>query len=320
MIFRMGAIAPLFCDLAQHLLVFNTQFIDASKAEMHVSSDCSLRCNASFNEMRYASGENKMSHPIRRETAAPSRRGNAGPPHWPSYTGASQFVGVSPSGRVTVYVDPTLGEKALKNAEDLINDADRVVAANDAIFGTSGGPVSVILFALSGATDGTGGADHMGCDYTTGEALSRWCAATTSSNALDDFATAPQWASNGMPDFVNHTEPTDQKANSTGCGMAFLSWLMSQGYDLGKIAPAMVSLGDTGTLAQLYQVLTGKPSAQALPAFMAAVKSLKNGVTADDPFKGASHPTSITRSRGVKPVAVCSTKSHRLLHPRNAMR
>src|SRR6266478_7204615 len=231
MIFRMGAIAPLFCDLAQHLLVFQTQFIDASKAEMHVSSDCSLRCNASFNEMRYASGENKMSHPIRRETAAPSRRGNAGPPHWPSYTGASQFVGVSPSGRVTVYVDPTLGEKALKNAEDLINDADRVVAANDAIFGTSGGPVSVILFALSGATDGTGGADHMGCDYTTGaeieacvsfgssprvsglfeaelsecsmggdlcgvstgEALSRWCATTTSNNALDDFATAPQW-------------------------------------------------------------------------------------------------------------------------------
>ena len=299
-----------------------------------------------------------MSHPIRRENAAPIRRGNAGPPHWPSYTGASQFVGVSPSGRVTVYVDPTLGEKALKNAQDLINDADRVVAANDAIFGTSGGPVSVILFALSGATDGTGGADHMGCDYTTGaeieacvsfgssprvsglfeaelsecsmggdlcgvstgEALSRWCAATTSNNALDDFATAPQWASNGMPDFVNHTEPTDQKANSTGCGMAFLSWLMSQGYDLGKIAPAMVSLGDTGTLAQLYQVLTGKPSAQALPAFMAAVKSLKNGVTDDDPFMGASHPTSITRSRGVKPIAVCSTKSHRLLHPRNAMR
>src|SRR5437660_382502 len=122
---------------------------------MHVSSDCSLRCNASFNEMRYASGENKMSHPIRRENAAPIMGGDL-------------------------------------------------------------------------------------CGVSTGEALSRWCAATTSNNALDDFATAPQWADHGMPDFVNHTEPTDQKANSTGCGMAFLSWLMSQGYDLGKIAPAMV--------------------------------------------------------------------------------
>jgi hypothetical protein len=279
-------------------------------------------------------------------------------PQWPSYKGASQFVGISPSGRVTVYVDPSLDKQALQNAQDLIKDADRVVAANDAIFGTAGGPVSVILFALGGATDGTGGADHMACDYvngaaieacvsfgtsprvsalfeaelsecsmggdlcgvSTGEALSRWCAATVSNNALDDFATAPQWANAGMPDYVTRTDPTDRKADSTGCGMAFLSWLMSQGYDLGKIAPAMVSLGDSGTLAQLYQVLTGNSSANALPAFMTAVKSLPNGVTDDDPFKGASHPTSITRSRAVKPIAVCSTKSHRLQHPLKAMR
>jgi hypothetical protein len=34
--------------------------------------------------------------------------------------------------------------------------------------------------------------------------------------------------------------------------MAFLSWLMSQGHGLDQIAQTMVSLGDTGTLAQLY--------------------------------------------------------------------
>src|SRR5260370_17834563 len=101
---------------------------------MHVSSDCSLRCNASFNEMRYASGENKMSHPIRRENAAPIRRGNAGPPHRPSYTAISQFVAVSPRGRVTVYVHPALGAKALKNADDLINDPDRARATHAPIF------------------------------------------------------------------------------------------------------------------------------------------------------------------------------------------
>jgi len=33
-----------------------------------------------------------------------------------------------------------------------VNDADRVVTANDAIFGTVGGPVSVIVFSLSEAT------------------------------------------------------------------------------------------------------------------------------------------------------------------------
>src|SRR6266567_8488664 len=91
-------------------------------------------------------------------------------PTWPSYTGTSQLEGTSPSGRVTVYVDPSLGQQALQNAQDLLQDADRVVTANDAIFGTTGGPVSVIVFGLGGATDGTGGADHMGCDYINGNA------------------------------------------------------------------------------------------------------------------------------------------------------
>src|ERR1700680_2524799 len=163
------------------------------------------------------------------QKATAVRRAGPPAPQWPSYQGTSQFVGTSPSGRSTVYVDPTLGAPALQNAQDLVNDADRVADANDAIFGTTGGTVSVIIFALGGATDGTGGADHMACDYTngaaievcaafgqpmrvsalfeaelsecsmggnlcgqnTGEALSRWCAAVISNNALADFATAP---------------------------------------------------------------------------------------------------------------------------------
>ncbi len=136
----------------------------------------------------------------------------------------------------------------------------------------------MIVFAIGGATDGSGGADHLGCDYSsgndievcaafgqpsrvsalyeaelsecsmggnlcgvsTGEALSRWCAAVISNNALSDFATAPTWAQDGMPDYVNKTDPTDQSADSTGCGMAFLSWLLSKGYRLNQIAPALV--------------------------------------------------------------------------------
>src|SRR5215467_11452519 len=94
-----------------------------------------------------------------------------GAPAWPSYTGQSELVRTSPSGRVTVYVDPSLGQPGLQNAQDLVNDADRVVSENDQIFGTTGGPVSVIVFALDGHTDGTGGADHMGCDYTSGAAI-----------------------------------------------------------------------------------------------------------------------------------------------------
>jgi hypothetical protein len=31
------------------------------------------------------------------------------------------------------------------------------------------------------------------CSVSTGEALSRWCAEVVGNNALSDFATAPQW-------------------------------------------------------------------------------------------------------------------------------
>jgi len=218
-------------------------------------------------------------------------------------------------------VDPSLGEPALQNAKDLLADADRVVAANNAIFGMPGEPVSVIVFALGGQTDGTGGADHDACNYTTGgaievcasygysarvsalfeaelsecsmggdlcgqntgEALSRWCAAIVGNNALADFATAPTWAQKGMPDFVSKTDNTDQNAISTGCGMAFLSWLQSLGFPLNKITPVMVKLGTSATFAQLYAALTPAPQAEAWPKFLAAATALPKIVN-DDPF------------------------------------
>jgi hypothetical protein len=256
-------------------------------------------------------------------------------------------VGVSPSGRVSIYVDPTLGQPGLQNANDLLADADRIVQANDHFFGTSAGSVNVVVFALGGATDGTGGADHMGCDYvagnnlevcaafgnsmrvsalfeaelsecnmngnlcgvSTGEALSRWCAASVSNNALADFATAPTWFNDGRPDFVNQTDPTDQNADSTGCGMAFISWLLSQNQALSTIAQAMVPLGATGTLAQLYGVLTGNDPATAWPTFTTAVQGLQNGVTTDDPFNGGAGARTA--------VAAIRPGSHRLRPPRS---
>jgi hypothetical protein len=128
------------------------------------------------------------------------------------------------------------------------------------------------------------------CGVSTGEALSRWCALVTCGNVLSDFATAPQWARDGMTDYVNRTDPTDQHADSTGCGMAFLSWLMSLGHGLHKIAPAMVSIGESGTLAQLYAGITGDAISKAFPLFLAAVKALPNGIVNDDPFRGAAEP------------------------------
>jgi len=243
-------------------------------------------------------------------------------PRWPGFRGTSQLVGSTADGIVTVYVDPSLGPPGLQNAQDLLADAPRVVAANNAIFGTTGGAVNVIVYALGGATDGSGGADHMGCNYqtgnnievcasfgnstrvsglfeaelsecsmngrlcglSTGEALSRWCATSMSNNALADFATAPDWAQNGTPDFVNNTDPTDQNAVSTGCGMAFISWLLSRQYTLAQIAQQMVADGDAGTFATLYGKLTGDDPANAWPNFLNALSALPGGINSDNPF------------------------------------
>jgi hypothetical protein len=272
-------------------------------------------------------GSAPSGHPLRPPgaTSAEARAQVADGPTWPSYTGTAQLVGTSSTG-VTVYVDPSLGQPALQNAQDLLADADRVVQANNTIFNIIGQPVDVIVFAVQGPTDGTGGADHAGCTFTngneievdasfgnsarvsalfeaelsecamngqlcgfsTGEALSRWCTMVVGSNVLTDFATAPAWAQDGMPNWVDQTEPTDQGTDSTGCGMAFLSWVLSQGQSLATVAQAMVALGDSGTLAQLYGQVTGNPSTDAWSQFSAAVNALPGGVTSDDPFNALS--------------------------------
>lgn len=245
----------------------------------------------------------------------------AGGPAWPTFTGPAQRVGTSSSG-VTVYVDASLGQPGVDNAQALLADADRVVQFNNTVFNITAQPVDVVVFALNGQTDGTGGADHGGCSFltgnaievdaafgdasrvsalfeaelsecamhgqlcglSTGEALSRWCAAVVSQNALADFATAPQWVQDGMRNWVDHTDPTDQHADSTGCGVAFMSWLLSQQHSLAQLAQAMVALADRGTLAQLYERLTGQPAAQAWPAFTAALQALPAPIGNDDPF------------------------------------
>ncbi len=267
-------------------------------------------------------------------------------PQWPSFQGESRFVGTSPSGRVTVYVDPKLGAPAAQNAHDQLADADRVVHANDQIFGTTTGSVSVIVFALNGATDGTGGADHLGCDYvvgnaievcasfgnsarvsalfeaelsecnmngnlcgvSTGEVLSRWCAATVGNNALSDFATAPGWFTNGSPNFVDTTDPTDQNPISTGCGMAFISWLLHKGFNLPTIAQGLVPLGGSGTFAQLYGNLSNADPGTAWISFLADLQALPGGVVSDDPFNAAPPAATLVALRG----------SRRLLPPQKA--
>jgi hypothetical protein len=118
------------------------------------------------------------------------------------------------------------------------------------------------------------------CGLSTGEALSRWCSMVVGNNALSDFVSAPTWDQDGRANFVDTTDQTDQNYDSIGCGMAFLSWVMSQGFTLSQAAVAMVKLGDSGTLAGLYAALTGKTTAWG--DFNAALSG--RTITSDDPF------------------------------------
>ena len=273
-----------------------------------------------------------MSHPCRPHgvLASPRMQPRAtGPIPWPTFTGVAKQLGVTSDGRVTVFTREKAAKNTLQNAADLLADAPRIVAANDVLFGTKSGPVNVLVFNLGGSSHGLGGADHMSCDYktgqnievdadwgdsafvgalfeaelsecsmngrlcglSTGEGLSRWCAMATSNNAiLPQFLSAPVWAKAGFPNWVDRTDPTDQNYNSTGCTMAFLSWLQRLGHSLSSIAQTMVRLGDSGTLAMLYVAMNGGTAANVWPTFIAAVKALPMpGVVNDDPF-GAFKP------------------------------
>jgi hypothetical protein len=317
-------------------------------------------------ELSAIKGASMMAHLPEKEQAVLLGRlsqAAASIPAWPSYTGISQLVGTTPSGKVTVYVDPTLGAPALANAQGLIANGDGIVAKNDAIFGTAGGMANVILFALGGLTNGQGGADHMACNFTegqnievcvdfgqpisglahrppaaarvlalfeaelsecsmnnalcgqsTGEALSRWCAIQCAGNVLLDFETAELWL-NFPVDYINVEDPTDRSSKATGCGMVFLSWLQSKnlgglGIPLSTIAPKMVSLGNSGTFAQLYAELTGKPAPDALPDLMAAIAAAGGKFTlatsgrGDDPFNALNAPISGGGGGGGVPVNI----------------
>ena len=253
---------------------------------------------------------------------------------WPSFRGKAKLLGRTPDGRVTVYTRAQPGSGTLQNAVDLLADAPRIVAANDAIFGTKSGKVNVIVFNLGGSVNGGGGADHMACNYkagqnievdadvgdsafvgalfeaelsecsmngrlcglSTGEGLSRWCAMETSNNAiLPEYLSAPVWFKDGAANWVDQTDRSDRNYDSTGCTMANLSWLQFLGHPLSKIAQAMVKLGDGGTLAALYAALTGDAASNAWPKFKAAVSGISGGVVNDDPFGVFGKPVSGTK-------------------------
>ena len=64
-----------------------------------------------------------------------------------------------------------------------------------------------------------------------------------------------------MPDFVDQAEATDQDPDRIGCGMAFISWLLSEGQTQAAIARAI----DRRSMSGIQPFL---PNAIRPPRFM----------------------------------------------------
>lgn len=74
-------------------------------------------------------------------------------------------------GNITVSCDPSLGKPGLALATQMLNSVSAPYNAVQTFFGIAGGAVDIVIAPLSGQNDGSGGAYHYGCDFTTGGVL-----------------------------------------------------------------------------------------------------------------------------------------------------
>jgi len=89
-------------------------------------------------------------------------------------------------GNITVSYDPSLGSKGQTLATQLFDVVRGPYQQMQENFGIAGGAVTVIVAPLSGKNDGSGGAYHYGCDFTSGGVLYVDATfANTTANPLD---------------------------------------------------------------------------------------------------------------------------------------
>ena len=98
--------------------------------------------------------------------------------------GVTTPVGVV--GNITVSYDPSLGAPGLNLAKEMLGVVAGPYQQMQVNFGIAGGAVTVVVSSLSGKNDGSGGAYHNGCDFTSGGVLFVDATfAVTTGNALD---------------------------------------------------------------------------------------------------------------------------------------
>lgn len=243
-----------------------------------------------------------------------------------------QLIGTTPSGNVTVYFDPSLGAQGQDLAQQIFAIADKTYADCQAFFSIPGQPVNVIIAALSGLTDGSGGAYHYGCSFNPGGDL--YCDAAfgnpTLTNGLvvaeltESFmgAQAKGWDCGG-----SNGEALSRflaEALSGGSNGALAAYSTGPAWDqdgrgdwIDATEPTDQNPDSTGCgVVYLYWMVSkGFTAAQIAQAgcpdgtlasnylsltglstawadFIAAVSGLPAGVTSDDPWTGSSGSSS----------------------------
>jgi hypothetical protein len=111
-----------------------------------------------------------------------ARREMMARPHPAGFDFPVQLVGRTPDGNVTLFYDPSLGPAGAALAQQIFAGAAQTYASSQAFFNVPAQPVNVIIAEVNGATDGTGGAYHYGCDFATGGDL--YCDAAFGNPAL----------------------------------------------------------------------------------------------------------------------------------------
>ena len=204
-------------------------------------------------------------------------------------------------------------------APRILNNLEADYSTLSSYYGVQVPHFNVMMFALGGRTDGTGGADHIACDatnievdiaasnpdrtsallavevaevlqtvrdktvncgYSNGEGLARSLSASLHPGVLNDFSTAPVWFQNGMPDYVHKTDKTDQNPESVGVAVLFYNWLH---YQLGYSWEQIVRAG-APTLAETYHKLPGTTIDDPWALLQNTLQQLPKGPMNDNPF------------------------------------
>jgi hypothetical protein len=214
---------------------------------------------------------------------------------------------------VNILYDPATGANGLACAQNALKGINDLMSYCDAVFGVKGMGGNVIIAAVNGATNGTGGAYHYGCSF--GAAGGDWYE-DVSQDAVETFGLVMAevcesymglqnkgWNCGGsggeglsrfLAEIVSGGPNGSLGAFSSGASWDGTDWISrDQGTDqdypsigcavlycwwmtkLGYTVAQIVGAGEPdGTLASNYAALTGKPATQAFQDFKAAVAAV----------------------------------------------